>query len=171
MSLFQKQIEIKSQDELDSYLEGVFGHSLKHFSFDELKCKNCCDVLKLSKKSVNFLFQLDGFRSFLSKSFGTDIPIHVTNNYRCPIKNQKVSGSPKSFHLESRAVDVYSDYVSNKSFFLKAVEFGFKGIGVYPDRGFIHLDNRFSTQYWVCYQGQYHYFKRRKSVLRFLEEL
>ena len=67
-------------------------------------------------------------------------PTQVLSGHRSPIYNAKVGGVPRSMHKQV-AWDVavpdrmhYVDYVN------LAREAGFTGIGLYPTRGFLHMD-------------------------------
>ena len=67
--------------------------------------------------------------------------IQVLSGYRTPEHNANLEGAAKnSMHLQGRAVDVHipgmkTDVLSNM-----AKMIGVGGVGLYQDRGFIHVD-------------------------------
>lgn len=73
--------------------------------------------------------------------FGISRPIHVTSAFRHPLTNAAIEGAARdSLHQRGAAVDVVIPGVSAA----KVAEFGAwmraGGVGVYPERGFTHLD-------------------------------
>ena len=72
-------------------------------------------------------------------------PITVTSGIRCERWNEKCGGAEKSQHLYGRAADiVIRDLhpVEMETLAEKVTKFRQGGIGVYPNRGFLHVDVR-----------------------------
>lgn len=81
------------------------------------------------------LLRLDAMR----KTFGA--PVNVYSGTRCPKHNRKVGGATNSKHLLGLAFDVAPSTGVGRVRLLEAgLRAGFIGIGLYPDRGFIHFD-------------------------------
>lgn len=71
------------------------------------------------------------------------LPIVITSSYRCPAHNAAVGGVANSYHTQGYAADIHvvglSPYevagqATRVPFFLSG------GIGIYPKRGFVHVD-------------------------------
>jgi uncharacterized protein YcbK (DUF882 family) len=70
-------------------------------------------------------------------------PIRVTSGYRTPEYNRRVVGSPKSQHMLGRALDlVWGSREMDEANYRMLLQCGFRGVGFYPFRGFIHVDVR-----------------------------
>ncbi|HCL58144.1 MAG TPA: hypothetical protein DHW82_14210 [Spirochaetia bacterium] len=139
----------------------------KYFGFDEVKCKNCCNMFWLTEKSKAFLKILNHFRKSVVKK-----PVRLTNLYRCPSKNQKIGGSKDSAHLEAIAVDMFCDDLSVDELYRKALKSSlFSGLGVYEE-GFIHADIKNRNIFWCSTKKHgVEYFKTGEEALkRFLSE-
>ena len=74
--------------------------------------------------------------------FKADKTVIINSGFRCPDYNRKVNGVKVSYHLLGMAVDIHVPGMSLKDLLLIAKEIGFKGIGFYPKRNFLHLDIR-----------------------------
>lgn len=70
-------------------------------------------------------------------------PVVVNCAYRCPKHNKSVGGHPRSWHIQGIAADIYvlgftpyelAGAAARVPFFFNG------GIGIYPSRGFIHVD-------------------------------
>lgn len=66
-------------------------------------------------------------------------PITITSGHRCAAHNKSVGGAPESMHLKL-AFDCLCPREEQEAFVLAAGQCGFTGIGVYPSKGFVHLD-------------------------------
>lgn len=106
------------------------------FRLDEFQCP-CC-------KKVMFhpllLQKLELLREQIAK------PVIITSGFRCPSYNQEVGGVKNSYHLLGMAADIHVPGVSLACVLTLAEEIGFKGIGIYPARNFLHLDIRPTKQ-------------------------
>lgn len=68
-------------------------------------------------------------------------PIHITSGFRSPAYNRKVGGAPASPHTLGLAVDIATDNQLKWASLASGIP-AVGGIGLYPGRGFIHLDIR-----------------------------
>jgi uncharacterized protein YcbK (DUF882 family) len=78
--------------------------------------------------------RLEKLRAYVNK------PILIHSAYRTPEHNKKVGGVKNSYHCQGMAVDVSSLGVSLDELKKYALAVGFKGIGIYRNKNFIHLD-------------------------------
>ena len=79
--------------------------------------------------------RLDALRGMLRR------PLVVVSAYRTPEHNRAVKGAPRSYHLQGRAFDIKVPARAQLEFALQASDL-FNGIILYPNHGFVHLDNR-----------------------------
>lgn len=115
----------------------------KYFSREELVCK-CCN--KIGGSPLNLLLlttRLDKLRE-LNKA-----PIYVTNAYRCIKHNKEVGGVENSYHTQCLAADIYAEGVPLLRLALLARKAGFRGIGVYYNQRFVHVDMGREEKLWV----------------------
>ncbi len=76
-------------------------------------------------------------------------PVRVLSGCRCWSHNKRVGGKTGSFHLLGKAADVTVEGMSAVELRAIAERLGlFGGIGVYPSRGFVHLDTRRKPGRW-----------------------
>ena len=66
----------------------------------------------------------------------------ITCGYRCREHNKEVGGVENSQHVLGKAVDVTTSKGLTKELEEYARHSDFNGIGIYYDKGFIHLDER-----------------------------
>jgi hypothetical protein len=91
----------------------------------------------ISPVVLDTLYALTSWLSY----FGMDRPIEITSAFRHPLTNAAIEGAARdSLHQRGAAVDVVIPGVPAT----KVAEFGAwmrgGGVGVYPERGFTHLD-------------------------------
>lgn len=67
--------------------------------------------------------------------------VHVISGYR--------ADRPGSRHTQGRAMDFVVPGTSNEQLAAYVREFGFVGVGVYPKSGFVHLDVRPESFFWL----------------------
>jgi len=113
----------------------------KNFDSSEFEC-NCgqCE-LKLDPILVNRL-------QILREQI--DLPVKITSGYRCPEYNAKVGGVKNSQHTKGTAADIVVRGM-NPATVGRICSIGpFKdgGVGVYVDKGFVHLDVRGYPARW-----------------------
>lgn len=67
-------------------------------------------------------------------------PIHIISGYRSKVHNARVGGEPRSQHTERIAFDIPIGQRDVHELVVQALGAGFTGIGLYPSRGFVHVD-------------------------------
>lgn len=100
-----------------------------NFNAKEIACK-CCGKTHIDPEAMDALQDL---RDLWGK------PIRITSGHRCKDHNAKVGGKENSQHLKL-AFDCAIPTDEQGDFAAMADGVGFTGIGVYPKRGFVHLD-------------------------------
>lgn len=100
-----------------------------NFAPREIACP-CCGEICVDEPS------LDALQS-LRTAWGK--PIILNSAHRCPRHNRAVGGVENSMHL-TLAFDCAVPATEQAAFVALARQAGFKGIGSYPGRGFVHLD-------------------------------
>lgn len=103
-----------------------------NFMLSEFAC-DCCNHVMLDSRLVQLLQRL---RSKIQAK------IYINSGFRCETENRKVLGTKNSYHLLGMAVDISAPEYEVRKLASIAEEIGFKGIGIYEDRGFVHLDIR-----------------------------
>ena len=94
---------------------------------------------------VYFIQSMDALQR-LREAWGK--PIILNSAHRCEQHNKRVGGAKKSCHL-AIAFDCVINTNEQETFVKLAKKCGFNGIGIYPRRGFVHLDIRSSSAEWV----------------------
>jgi len=112
----------------------------ENFILKEFECP-CCNTVKLSPKLLHLL---QSMRNKMRTPLVITTSLGFAGAFRCPDRNEQAGGADNSFHLHGMAVDVALNPtgLTAKEFVEKAIDVGFKGIGVYGNRGFVHLDCR-----------------------------
>ena len=108
----------------------------KHFYLNEFECP-CCHRVMLDE---GLLESLERLRRLWGK------PIVITSGYRCEKHNLAVGGVRGSQHTLGKAVDIAVKPIEMSRVVNLARECGFRGIGIYNEKGFIHLDVRGTRQ-------------------------
>lgn len=101
----------------------------KSFTKKEVACKHCGEFY-YDQESMDALQEL---RDAWGK------PIVLDCGHRCPVHNAKVGGVESSQHLKI-AFDCVCPADEQEAFIEAAKQAGFRGVGRYPSRGFVHLD-------------------------------
>lgn len=118
----------------------------EHFQFRELVCP-CCERIKVIPALFKHMELLEKIRVNLN------FPLVVGSGYRCPERNKQVEGKNQSWHLLF-ATDIHPEEFSDnykdklRLMYQQAIELNFGGIGLYENRGFIHLDMRPNKTRW-----------------------
>jgi zinc D-Ala-D-Ala carboxypeptidase len=115
-----------------------------HFVSDEFDCR-CTRAQCDSTYIDDELFAgLEAFRLL------REGPLRILSGYRCNAHNKEVGGAHDSFHPLGMAADIESSDPKEESKRAELVtQFKSGGIGIYPKRGFLHLDVRASPARWV----------------------
>jgi uncharacterized protein YcbK (DUF882 family) len=104
---------------------------LRYFVLDEFKCPCCGQALM----NLDTLSRLDKARHIA----GT--PFKILSGYRCKKHNKEVGGKDDSAHLKGTAADIACLTPRERYRILMGLfSVGFNRIGIYPKRGFIHVD-------------------------------
>ncbi len=85
-------------------------------------------------------------------------PLVIGSGYRCAAHNKEkaVGGVPGSFHMQGKAADVSSPGKSAREIYQAATmveRFRRGGIGVNPEKNFVHVDVRFYVARWGYRDG------------------
>ena len=120
------------------------GDYTDHFSEWEFAC-SCCGACEMD---LDHVMALEALRVLAGCS------IRVNSGYRCAIHNKRVGGAPYSQHLCGLASDIVITKKSVLEMLALAEQIpAFKngGIGIYPQKRFVHVDNRDVRARWgVC---------------------
>ena len=85
---------------------------------------------------------LQEFRTKLGKTILVNHGPHRRRGYRSFIENAAVNGETYSYHMQGVAFDLTAPGMTVSELAQAAREFGWKGIGVYKKRNFVHVDLR-----------------------------
>jgi len=124
------------------------GDLSKNFSRHEFACR-CCGRAEINQRLVDALQELRDLACEL---------VRISSGYRCPEHNQAIGGATRSQHLLGTAADIAVRGLTPAAMFSLAEEveaFRNGGIGVYPDKGFIHVDVRDGRARWGQLDGKY----------------
>lgn len=91
------------------------------------------------------LLQLTMAIGELSCLIGKEHTIIVNSGYRCPYYNglKSVGGRKGSYHTQGMALDIRCSGIDVRDLFVAAQQVeALKGLGIYLDEGFIHVDIR-----------------------------
>ena len=113
----------------------------EHFLCEEFMCP-CCGVALMDR---DFMVALNRLRALAGR------PIWVNSGFRCFNHNYAIGGAPGSYHMAGKAADiVIVGLTLNEMIELAEQVDAFRngGIGVYPRKGFIHLDSRGYRARW-----------------------
>lgn len=111
----------------------------RYFRESEFACKCGCGLVSINPILI---YALDELRSRLDK------PIVITSGVRCESYNNRVEGTPLSYHVPrefggSRAADICVPNLELMHLYEAVVYYGgFTGIGIYPHQNFLHVDMR-----------------------------
>lgn len=79
------------------------------------------------------------------------IPIQVSSGYRAPAYNKAVRGDPASFHMQFKALDIYSQWASPKRIHMVLKQMQYEGLfkgGLKQYKTFVHFDTRGTNVTW-----------------------
>ncbi len=124
------------------------GDLSKNFSRHEFACR-CCGRAEINQRLVDALQELRDLAG---------LPVRVTSGYRCSEHNRAIGGATRSQHLLGTAADIVVRGMIPAEMYRLAEDieaFHNGGIGVYPDKGFIHVDVRDGRARWGQLDGKY----------------
>lgn len=130
---------------IKSYSKRVHGELriMPNFKVKEFACKDGSDLVKIDGSLVNYLQKA-------RENFG--VPIVITSAYRTEDYNKKVGGAKNSYHVKGQAADHHTKGKVNLWEMARFYEcIGCKGIIVYPNSGFVHIDMREKQYFAVDY--------------------
>lgn len=107
----------------------------EHFDEKEFLCKCCGAGHGLIQPHL--VLGLEMLRDLIKR------PIILTCAYRCPKHNAEVGGVSNSYHVQGMAADIYVAGLTAYELAGQAARvfvFFQGGIGIYPQRGFVHVD-------------------------------
>lgn len=143
-----------------------------NFTVSEFAIK---DVNYPCKVDMSLIDKLQNIRNYFGQ------PVNITSGYRCPSYNAKIGGATNSYHTKGQAADMYIKGLDPELVGLYAqVVLGMKGIGIYHDDLFCHLDTRTSVFYWrnqsctnqgSSFYGSYISAKSNKYTVKALQTL
>ena len=110
-----------------------------NFVIREFACYDGSDTVKIDSKLAALLQDI---RTHFGK------PVTINSAYRTASHNARVGGASNSYHLYGKAADISVSGVSPREVAKYAESLGVKGIGLYDNQGFVHVDTRTSKYFW-----------------------
>ena len=101
-----------------------------------LRCRVTGNEVEIDPRLIRVLVQLSGL-------YGKTI--QLVSGHRMP---RTLSTKPTSQHAIGRAADIRIPGVSINDLKRVAIKFGARGVGLYPEKGFVHVDVREKKYYW-----------------------
>lgn len=92
--------------------------------------------------STDAMTQLQRFRKILGRPLWVNFGTHKHRGFRSHEENESVNGEEFSMHKMGLAFDLTADGLSSAELFSTAKAFGWRGVGHYPGRNFVHVDLR-----------------------------
>lgn len=117
-----------------------------NFVSTEFDCK-CGAYCNETKIDLDMVTKLQLVRDYFGCAL---IP---TSGFRCPTHNQNVGGGKASYHMKGMACDFIIPGHSPSEVAKVCESVGFKGIGCYIKRDFVHVDNRDDKYFWIDYDS------------------
>lgn len=110
------------------------------------RCKGKAPSKAIQANIIRVIHTLQPYRIKAGK------PFYVNCGHRCPVHNKEVGGVANSVHRAGLAADITIEGLSAKQMFelLSDIDITqiptkpssiFKGVGYYPKKGFVHVDN------------------------------
>lgn len=96
-------------------------------------------ILLVQPHALDFL---QNFRNFIGKPFYINglKTGSLNRGYRDCEENKRAGGSPHSYHMQGLAFDVTVEGVKSEKLYKAAIDYGWKGVGLYDT--FVHIDLR-----------------------------
>lgn len=130
---------------IKSYSKKIHGNLriMPNFKVKEFACKDGSDLIKIDEGLVDYLQKA-------RDHFG--VAMIITSAYRTENHNKKVGGAKNSYHLKGQAAD---HHAKGKVDLWELARFyehiGCKGIIIYPNSRFVHIDMRDSKYFAIDY--------------------
>ena len=107
-----------------------------HFNHRDFacRCKECEGEYRINLSLVGAL-------ELLAENFKR--PVQIVEGFRCSKCIEKMAASPKSKHAQGKAANIVVEGIPLPEVYKFAATIPeVKGLGFYPDKGFIHIDVR-----------------------------
>ncbi|AUR86113.1 peptidase M15 [Vibrio phage 1.082.O._10N.261.49.E4] len=106
----------------------------------EFACR-CCGKVKIERELVMLLQMV---RTHFNR------PLTITSGYRCPSHNANVGGVKNSQHAKGTAADIVVSGIepSEVYHFIDSLLPNSYGLGLYINKGFVHVDVRAAKARW-----------------------
>lgn len=122
-------------------------HASEHVAWAELACKDGTPY-PVEWRTNRLPILLNAFEAIRERCGGR--PIQILSAYRSPAHNAKVGGAARSQHVEGRALDLRPpEGVPLRAFWILVQDLArtlpIRGLGLYLDANFVHIDTRPST--------------------------
>lgn len=84
-------------------------------------------------------------------------PVRIVSGYRCEPFSDQISGTKKRLHSKGKAANIFVEGIDLTELFKFAESIQeLKGIGIYPEEKFIHVDTRDGNrEEWTKEGGKY----------------
>ena len=120
----------------------------KNFTREEATCRCGCGKVVLVDSVIELIQNI-------RNEYGSSILINRW--YSCPEHNKEVGGASSSFHILGLAVDLRPGDGDLKELYLVCEKAEPNGLGIYPEKKFIHIDLGTRIQRWIYRKGTYWY--------------
>jgi uncharacterized protein YcbK (DUF882 family) len=115
-------------------------YDFKYFKYSDFDCQETGE----NEMSVEFIHRLDELRE------ACGFPFYITSGFRSPNHSIEKRKQNPGTHAQGIAADIaVSGGAQRRAVVEKALEMGFKGVGV--AKGFVHVDIRETTPVLWCY--------------------
>ena len=115
-------------------------YNFKYFKYSDFDCQETGE----NEMSVEFIHRLDELRE------ACEFPFYITSGFRSPNHSIEKRKQNPGTHAQGIAADIaVSGGAQRRAVVEKALEMGFKGVGV--AKGFVHVDIRETTPVLWCY--------------------
>jgi uncharacterized protein YcbK (DUF882 family) len=131
---FDEDLRVRPFDEDGKPVRAAFA-AIDHL----MRCRVTGEEVPIDPRLVRLLMLLSALY---------ERPIEVISGHRAA---HTLGTSPDSQHVLGRAADIRLEGVPIRQLRRRAVEVGARGVGLYPERGFLHVDVRTSSRYYWGY--------------------
>lgn len=115
------------------YINASYGNLSQHFKAKEFQCKDGSEYILICKELVTIL-------ETIRKHFKA--PVKINSGYRTPSWNEKVNGSPNSYHCKGMAADIVVKGHNSQEVAKYADSIIEQGCGLIRYTNFVHIDVR-----------------------------
>ena len=104
-----------------------------NFQVKEFACKDGNDKILID---IELVCLLQAIRRHIGQ------PITIISGYRTTEYNNQINGAKNSYHCLGRAIDIQCKHINIYELAMLLVRIGINGVIIYPQKNFIHIDNR-----------------------------